>query len=78
MEEVLMANEELDIQRKLRVLQHAEKIGNARQACRYFGIGRSSFYRWHDAYQKLGEAGLKMQYAWTGHFCLSQKGVSVI
>ena len=54
-----MTNEERDIQRKLRVLQHAEKIGNARKACRYFGIGRSSFYRWRDAYQKSGESGLK-------------------
>ncbi|MBU2934629.1 MULTISPECIES: integrase core domain-containing protein [Pacificibacter] len=54
-----MTNEERDIQRKLRVLQHAEKIGNVRKACRYFGIGRSSFYRWRDAYQKHGEAGLK-------------------
>jgi transposase-like protein len=51
-----MTSEERDIQRKLRVLQHAEKIGNARKACRYFGIGRSSFYRWRDAYQKHGEA----------------------
>lgn len=54
-----MTNEEREIQRKLRVLQHAEKIGNARKACRYFGVGRSSFYRWRDAYQKFGEAGLK-------------------
>lgn len=54
-----MTNEERDIQRKLKVLQHAEKIGNARKACRYFGIGRSSFYRWRDAYQKHVEAGLK-------------------
>jgi transposase len=54
-----MTNEARDIQRKLKVLQHAEKIGNARKACRYFGIGRSSFYRWRDAYQKHGEAGLK-------------------
>ena len=38
-----MSNEERDIQRKLKVLQHAEKIGNARKACRYFGVGRSSF-----------------------------------
>ena len=59
MEEVSMTNEERDIQRKLKVLQHAEKIGNARKACRYFGVGRSSFYRWRDAYQKHGEAGLK-------------------
>lgn len=54
-----MTNEERDIHRKLKVLQHAEKIGNARKAGRYFGIGRSSFYRWRDAYQKHGEAGLK-------------------
>lgn len=53
-----MTNDERDIQRKLRVLQHAEKIGNARKACRYFGIGRSSFYRWRDAYQNyLARAG---------------------
>lgn len=54
-----MTNEEREIQRKLRVLQHAGKIGNARKACRYFGVGRSSFYRWRDACQKFGEAGLK-------------------
>ena len=54
-----MTNEERDIQRKLRVLQHAEKIGNARKACRYSGVGRSSFYRWREAYQKYGDAGLK-------------------
>jgi hypothetical protein len=30
-----MTNEERDIQRKLKVLRHAEKIGNARKACRY-------------------------------------------
>lgn len=29
-------DEERDIQRKLKVLQHAEKIGNVRKACRYF------------------------------------------
>jgi hypothetical protein len=54
-----MTTEKRDIQRKLRVLQHAEKIGRARKACRYFGVGRSSFYRLRDAYQKHGEAGLK-------------------
>ena len=46
-----MTNDERDIQRKLRVLRHAEKIGNVRKACRYFRVGRSSFYRWRDAFQ---------------------------
>ena len=50
-----MTHEKRDIQRKLRLLQHAEKIGNIRKACRYFGVGRSSFYRWQDAYQKWGD-----------------------
>ena len=58
-EEVFMTNEQREIQRKLRALQHAEKIGNARKTCRYFGVGSSSFYRCRDAYQKFGEAGLK-------------------
>ncbi len=53
-----MRNEERDIQRKLRVLQYAEKIGNVRKACRYFGIARSSLYRWRDAYHESGELGL--------------------
>jgi hypothetical protein len=59
MEKVFMTNEARGIQRKLNVLQHAEKIGNGGKACRYFGVGRASFYRWRDAYQKHGEAGLK-------------------
>lgn len=41
------------------MLQHTEKIGSARKACRYFGVGRTSFNRWRDAYQEFGEAGLK-------------------
>jgi len=31
-----------DIQRKLRVFNHAKKIGNIRKTCRYFG----SLLRW--------------------------------
>ena len=52
-----MTNEDRDIQRKFSVHHHAEKIGNARKACRFFfGIDKSSFYRWRDAHQKRGEA----------------------
>jgi len=39
-----MTKEERDIQRKLRVLQYADTIGDVSKACRYFGIGRASFY----------------------------------
>ena len=32
-----------EIQRKLRVLEHAERSGQVSKTCRYFGIGRASF-----------------------------------
>jgi transposase len=53
-----MTKEEHDIQRKLKVLRHAEKTGQVARTCRYFGVGRSSFYRWKAAYEQRGEAGL--------------------
>lgn len=33
--------DEREVQRKLRILQHAEKIGHVANTCRYFGIGRA-------------------------------------
>ena len=53
-----MTNFDRDIQRKSRALRHAEQIGDVSRACRYFGIGRASFYRWKAAFQRQGEAGL--------------------
>ncbi|MBI1621677.1 helix-turn-helix domain-containing protein [Aquamicrobium sp. cd-1] len=47
-----------EITRKLRILQHAEETGDVSKTCRYFGVGRSSFYRWQTAYRKHGDAGL--------------------
>jgi transposase-like protein len=51
-------NDEREVQRKLRVLQHAERKGHVAKTCRYFGIGQASFYRWKRAYEQGGEAGL--------------------
>jgi len=51
-------DDEREVQRKLRILQHAEKIGGVVRTCRYFGIGRASFYRWKRAYERGGEHGL--------------------
>jgi transposase InsO family protein len=53
-----MTNDQREIQRKLRVLRHAETIGSVSKSCRYFGIGRASFYRWQKAYRERGVAGL--------------------
>ena len=49
-----MTTTERDIQRKLRILRHAEQIGDVSKACRYFGVGRASFYRWKSAFQRAG------------------------
>src|SRR6516165_10926155 len=48
-----------EVDHKLRVLQHADKIGDVGKACRYFGVGRASFYRWRTAYRQHGLAGLE-------------------
>jgi transposase InsO family protein len=40
------------------MLDYAVAIGYVRKACRYFGIGRSSFYRWRHRRDREGEAGL--------------------
>ncbi len=40
-----MNKDQREVQHKLRILQHAENIGSVVKTCRYFGIGRSSFYR---------------------------------
>ena len=53
-----MNDQDREIQRRLRVLRHAEETGNVRQTCRYFGLARPSFYRWKVAYYQNGEAGL--------------------
>ena len=53
-----MSKDQLEIERKLRILRYAEEIGHVAKACRYFSIGRSSFYRWQQAYAEGGEARL--------------------
>jgi transposase InsO family protein len=47
-----------EAERRRRILQYAEQTGNVARTCRYFGIGRASFYRWRLDYLKLGEKGL--------------------
>jgi len=45
---VQMTNDQREIHRKKRVLEYAERIGNIKKACRYFGVARSTFYLWRD------------------------------
>ena len=53
-----MTRAQRDILRKRRVLEHAERIGNIRKTCSYFGVSRSVFYIWRNAYETHGDAGL--------------------
>jgi len=53
-----MSRDQQEIRRRKRVFEHAEKSGNIRKTCRYFGIPRSLFYVWKAAYEREGEAGL--------------------
>ena len=53
-----MNEEQRLVQKRLRVLEHAQKTGNVHKTCRYFGIARSSFYRWKSAFDRDGESGL--------------------
>ena len=53
-----MTTDEREIRRKLAVLKRAEEIGSAAKAYRYFGIPRSTYFRWRKAYVEHGEQGL--------------------
>ena len=53
-----MKEDRRETQRKRRILEPAAETGNVCKTCRYFGIGRASFYRWQAAYRRHGQAGL--------------------
>ena len=53
-----MTQEERDIRRKIKVLEHACSSGNVSRTCRYFGISRETYYCWRRRYQQYGEKGL--------------------
>ena len=53
-----MPKDQRETQRKLRILQYANKIGSVIKPCLYSSVGRSSFYRWRQTNAERGEAGL--------------------
>jgi transposase len=54
-----MIDDEREVRRKLRILNHAVISGNIAKTCRHFGIPRSVFYLWRNAYRDEGEDGLR-------------------
>ena len=53
-----MSPDQREINRRQRILEHAESSGNVCLTCRYFGIGRATFYRWKRQYDEEGLDGL--------------------
>ena len=48
------------IRHRLAVLRHAEEVsGNVAATCRYYGISRPVFYKWHNRFDELGAEGLR-------------------
>jgi len=46
--------------RRLAIIRHAREVtGNVALTCRYYGIGRTVFYRWLRRYEAEGLAGLR-------------------
>jgi transposase InsO family protein len=54
-----MSTNQRELNRRLRILKHARESGNIAQTCRYFGIGRSTFYEWRARFDKGGLEGLE-------------------
>jgi len=54
-----MTKEERELNRRLRILKHARDTGNVALTCRYFGIGRATFYQWKSRFDKEGITGLQ-------------------
>jgi transposase InsO family protein len=50
--------EALVIRQKMFIVLYAKDARNIRKACQEFGVPRSSFYRWKEAYEKAGIEGL--------------------
>ena len=53
-----MTHEEREIRSKKRTLEHANRSGTMRRTCRYFGMPRSLFYLWRNAFRERGDEGL--------------------
>ena len=58
-----MKTDEGEIRRKWRIFDHAVESGNVAKTCRYYGIPRSLFYVWRNAYQEHSEEVLRRKTA---------------
>jgi transposase InsO family protein len=48
-----------NVNRRLRIIRHAEEGGNVARTCRRYGISRECYYIWFRRYEELGADGLR-------------------
>ena len=75
-----MTHEDIVYDRRVRVIEHAAKIGNVAEACRVFGISRNTYYDWINKAEKYGLSALLPKERRTPHQpnAMSSEEVAVI
>ena len=56
-----MKNEVFNAHNKYMIIKHAMKVKNVMQTCELFGISRTTYYKWLNAYQNSGMNGLEVK-----------------
>lgn len=53
-----MTHEDIVYDRRVRLIEHAAKIGNVAEACRVFGVSRNTYYEWIKKAEQYGLSAL--------------------
>ena len=53
-----MTHEDIVYDRRVRLIEHAAKIGNVAEACRTFGVSRKTYYEWINRAEQYGLSAL--------------------
>lgn len=53
-----MTHEDIVYDRRVRLIEHAAKIGNVAEACRVFGVSRNTYYEWVKKAEQYGLSAL--------------------
>lgn len=56
-----MKQETFNAYNKYRILKHGKRTGNISETCEIFGISRTTFYQWKNAYEQHGMKGLEVK-----------------
>lgn len=75
-----MTHEDIVYDRRVRVIEYAARIGNVTEACRVFGVSRTSYYQWLTLAEQYGLSALLPKDRRTPHQpnAMSSEEVSVI